>query len=233
MSSSSFSPLHKISNVKRIFLTFQIFQHFIRWYCGIHQPFISVLCSGIITSCICVTECEWEIQFKTFCRIIISRFYIFKKSVNFCPISFIASIWKLLSNIQFQYLMFLIRHYSDDVTQHSPNICCLSSLSAKLLLLLLSCMILWYFNLCQLLKLTLHCITFNFFQDLVRLLNELFGRFDQLANVSRHQGLRTEFDRYSELTFLANFILRFQLIHRCLSLILKVHKLDFHHAINK
>ena len=231
MSSSSFSPLHKISNVKRIFLTFQIFQHFIRWYCGIHQPFISVLCSGIKTSCICVTMSEWEIQINPFFRIIISLFYL--KSQRIYVRFHLVSIWKLLSNIQFQYLMFLIRHYSDDVTQHSPNICCLSSLSAKLLLLLLSCMILWYFNLCQLLKLTLHCITYHFFQDLVRLLNELFGRFDQLANVSRHQGLRTEFDRYSELTFLANFILRFQLIHRCLSLILKVHKLDFHHAINK
>ena len=231
MSSSSFSPLHKISNVKRIFLTFQIFQHFIRWYCGIHQPFISVLCSGIMTSCICVNVYEWEIQINPFFRIIISLFYLKSQwiSVRF----HLVSIWKLLSNIQFQYLMFLIRHYSDDVTQHSPNICCLSSLSAKLLLLSFSCMILWYFNLCQLLKLTLHCITYHFFQDLVRLLNELFGRFDQLANVSRHQGLRTEFDRYSELTFLANFILRFQLIHRCLSLILKVHKLDFHHAINK
>ena len=230
MSSSSFSPLHKISNVKRISLTFQIFQHFIRWYCGIHQPFISVLCSGIETSCICVTMSEWEIQINPFFRIIISLFYL--KSQRIYVRFHLVSIWKLLSNIQFQYLMFLIRHYSDDVTQHSPNICCLSSLSAKLLLLL-SCMILWYFNLCQLLKLTLHCITYHFFQDLVRLLNELFGRFDQLANVSRHQGLRTEFDRYSELTFLANFILRFQLIHRCLSLILKVHKLDFHHAINK
>ena len=85
MSSSSFSPHHKISNVKRIFLTFQIFQHFIRWYCGIHQPFISVLSSGIITSCIIVWLCEWEIHFKL--RIIISPF-LFKKSVNFCPISF-------------------------------------------------------------------------------------------------------------------------------------------------
>ena len=141
MSSSSFSPLHKISNVKRIFLTFQIFQHFIRWYCGIHQPFISVLCSGIMTSCICVTMSEWEIQINPFFRIIISLFYL--KSQRIYVRFHLVSIWKLLSNIQFQYLMFLIRHYSDDVTQHSPNICCLSSLSAKLLLLSLAA---WYYD---------------------------------------------------------------------------------------
>ena len=57
MSSSSFSPHHKISNVKRIFLTFQIFQHFIRWYCGIHQPFISMLRSGIIIIIIIIMTC--------------------------------------------------------------------------------------------------------------------------------------------------------------------------------